>query len=354
MLLVNFLFWTGVAQGAFIWAAILRTAQATWAAGVNRLAHAFVGFLPFSLLLYAVLYVGRHHWLTWLRHPVPEKAAWLNAPFFFLRDGMALALMTALSYLLVAWYRKGEAALQTGEGDLHRAHSRANKLATLLVILYAVLYSLIAFDMVMSLEPHWTSTLFGGLFFVGNLYAGVALLILVAAVVREPLGLTDYLGKRQFIDLGNLMLGFNIFYTGLVFAHNLTIWYGNLPGEVVYLIPRVYQYPWRAVAWFLLVACFLIPFFVLQFEEVKGSPRRLCPIAVLVLFSMWVQRWMMVVPAFSPHRLAGLTPLAWCIPVLCAGMMLWVVATSLARNPQVSSLDLALRLDGVGAAKCPD
>jgi hypothetical protein len=339
MLLVNFLFWTGLAQGVVVWSAIFRTAQATWTPAVNRLGHAAVGFLPFSLGMLALLYFGREHWLTWLHHPVLEKAAWLNVPFFFARNAVGLVAMTALSTLLVAWYRQGEAA-----PDEARMHHRVNVVAMALVVLYALVYSLLAFDLIMSLVPHWYSTLFGGYFFVSNLYLSMAGLIVLATLLRGPLGLTPWLGPRQFRDLGNLLLGFGLFTTGLFFAQYLTIWYENLPEETAYVIPRLYAYPWRNVGFLLLAICYLGPFLLLQPPALKSNPRLLGPVAAMVVVAMWIERWMLVVPTLSPDRLAGLGPLTWAIPLGCAGVFVGVVTSSLRRRPEVSSLDLALEL----------
>lgn len=342
MLLVNFLFWTGLAQGVVVWSAIFRTAQATWAAGVNRLGQAAVGFLPFSIGMFALLYAGREHWLTWL-HNEEIARGWLNPTFFFARNLAGLLLITIVSYAFVMQYRSGEGSAADDVQDA--AQGGLNKTAIVLVLLYVAVYSMFAFDLVMSLEAHWMSTLFGALFFIGNLYMSVAGLIILATVLRKPLGLERFIGPREFRDLGNLLMGFGIFFTGLIFAQWLTIWYGNIPEEVAYLAPRIKFGPWNVVSLVFLMCGCVLPFLLLQSDAAKAHPRRLCGIALLVFVGIWLERWLLVVPAVSRMKLAGYTPLAWAIPLLCAGVLVLVVTSSLRRYPHVSSLDLALTID---------
>ncbi len=343
MLLVNFLFWGGIAQGMILWAAILRTAQASWAAGVNRIARSSIHFLPVSLVMFALLYFGREHWLTWLHHPVPAKAKWLNEGFFFARNAVALLILTGLSYWYVLAYRK----LDPGEGrePSDETASFINRLAISLVLAYVVIYTLLAFDMVMSLEPHWYSTLFGAYYFVGNQYAAMAAIIIVATLVGKPAGLEKYLDSHRFADMGNLMMGFGILFSGFVFAQWLTIWYGNIPEEATYLHHRLYLFPWRAVGIAILVILMVGPFLLLQSRAAKSTPHRLVWIAALVFVGLWLERWMLVVPALAPERLAGLGLLCWSIPVFCAGALALAIISSLRSEPQVSGLDLALKAE---------
>lgn len=342
MLLVNFLFWGGVAHGAFVWSTITRTCQATWAAGFNALAQTSLGFFPFTLILFFLLWIGCGNWVTWIEHPVPEKAFWLNASFFFTRNAVGLITFTALSYLYVAWYRQGESAVGI---QAERIQGRINKLAIIIILVYISVYSLVAFDMVMSLEPHWYSTLFGAYFFIGNLYASMAALIILAALLRGPLGLANYLGPMRFSDMGNLLMGFGLFFAGLMFAQWLTIWYGNLPEEVPYVVSRIYVWPWRGLALFLVAGCYLGPFLLLQSEAAKKSPRRLSIIALIVLVSMWFERYILVAPVFSKGSLPALfNPFAWAILLMCLGVFTLVV-TSPRYEPRAASLDLALKTD---------
>jgi hypothetical protein len=344
MLLVNFLFWGGIAQGTLVWSAIFRTAQATWTPALNRLGQATLLFLPVSLITYALLWSGRHHWLTWLHpeHAVPHKAWWLNEPFFLGRDLAILVALMVLSAWLVGTYARGEK--QTDAEAIRRAQLRLNRIAIATVILYAFGYSILAFDLIMSLEPHWYSSLLGGYYFVSTLYLAMAALILMALAFRGPLGLTPWLGPRRLRDMGNLMLGFALLTTGFFFAQYLTIWYGNLPEDTSVIIRRAYTAPWWPVGAAVLALGYLGPFLALCFPVVKESPRAIGTVAIIALAALWTERWLLVVPSLAPDRLAGLGLIYWTIPVGMAGLLALVVMSALRRHPGVSPLDTALKL----------
>ena len=341
ILLLNFLYWTGLAQGMLVCSAAFRTAQASWEAGPNRIGRSTLGFLAFSVPAFLVLWTGRTHWLTWVGQSLPEKAWWLNEPFFLGRNLLALVLIALVSAAFVGAYRKAESLPESAK-PAH--HHRLNVLAIMLAVAYALTYTLFGFDLMMSLDPHWYSTLYGAYFFVSTLYLAMAAMILIAALVREPLGLEAHLGPRQFQDMANILLGFGIFTTGLFFAQFLTIWYGNLPEETSHLIPRLYQYPWRGVAWAVLFGAYLGPFALLQVPSQKANPKYVRWPALLVVCAMGLERWIMIVPSFTTERLAGLHPFALSSGLIFLGVFVLVVVRSLSKRPQVSQMDLELTL----------
>lgn len=344
MLVVNFVFWVGLAQGMFIWSTIARAAQATWAAGFNRIGQSAAAFLPLSVILFLIIWVGREYWLVWTWEHVPEKERWLNEPFFFWRNLIGLVLMSVLCLWYLASYRRLESCAGTDQEE--RAQGFLNKFSIWIIFAYVTVHTLLAFDVIMSLHPYWYSTLFGAYYFVGSQYAALAAFILVAAHLRKPLGLEKFFSRNRFSDMGNLMMGFCVLTTGFMFAQWLTVWYGNIPEEAIFVHPRLYMQPWESVGWVIFATAFVLPFLLLQFGQLKNNIRPLCYIAALVLFGMFVERWMLVVPSLSPERLAGLfNPLAWCPLLLCGGILVMTVTASLRKSPEVSSLDLALKLE---------
>ena len=136
-------------------------------------------------------------------------------------------------------------------------------LSPILAILYALGFSLIGFDLVMSLSPHWYSTLFGMYFFTGAFYSVLAFLIFLSIFLLRPFDLGNFIGERQFHDLGKLLLGFCLVTGDFFFSQFLVIWYGNLPEETRFVITRVNCSPWNYLAWTVLVSCFAFPFVAL-------------------------------------------------------------------------------------------
>src|SRR5215472_6509370 len=167
--LVNLLVWLGIAQGGIVLSAAFYLTQGRWAGTTQyRLAEVSVGFIPLGFILFWGLYLGRTRIFPWVLHPIPQKAAWLNTPFLFARDGLGLLLMTVLSLVLVRLSRGPRAAAwQRNSADIEMPPPAIRRTAAALAILFAVVYSLIAFDLVMSLAPQWHSTLFGWYFFGG-------------------------------------------------------------------------------------------------------------------------------------------------------------------------------------------
>ncbi|MFQ5776751.1 MAG: molybdopterin oxidoreductase [Terriglobia bacterium] len=315
--LVNFLFWSGMAQAGVVFAAILHLTGARWAGPIKRLAAGAASFLPVSFVLFLVLIFGREQLFPWISHPVPEKAAWLNAPFLFARDAVGLLALYSLSLAFLyysirpalgamreraggsptAFHRAMMAGWRGAEKEEERSQRVLSALSPILVILYAFVFTLLAFDLVMSLHPHWYSTLFGGYFFIGNLYLGLATIAIGAVLARKYLGLEALITPSQLHDLGKLLFAFCMLWTYLFWSQYLVIWYGDLPEETGFVLTRVQEAPWAPLAWGVLVACFLVPFVVLLSRTVKRRPGSLAAISVVVVGGMWLERYVLVVPS---------------------------------------------------------
>ncbi len=301
--LINFLFWSGIAFGAVVFVAVLNMTSARWARPIKRIAEAPGAFIPVAFLLFWVLYLGRTEIFPWIREPVHGKEGWLAVGFLFARDGAGLFALAGASLLLLYFSVRGDRlAMETGglggkACEMGR-HWRAQvMLSPLVAILYALVLSLIAWDLVMSLDPHWVSTLFGAYFFIGCFYSALAALIVLAACCARPMGLEGLVQPRHFHDLGKLLLGFCLVTGDFFYSQFLVIWYGNLPEEARYVLLRVRQEPWEVLAWIVLAVCFALPFVVLLSRKIKISPRPMMVLAGMVLVGMWLERFLLVVPS---------------------------------------------------------
>lgn len=298
-LVIWFLVFGGAAQAIIVWAAVFRVAQARWTPAVNRLGHSAILFLPVTFIVLIILLTGVRHYVPWVWHPVPVKAAWLNIPFMAARNLIGLALLFIMSFLLVRWSLRADAKEDITEKD----HYRLTAMGIAIVITYSVVFTIISYDFVMSLWSEWFSTMFGPYYFVTNLYVGLAVLIIMAAALRGFLGVGNYLGVGQFRDLGNLMLGFALFSMGLFFAQYLTIWYANLPIETEFLIFRYLRGPWPVFGWSAFILGYAVPFLLLQSRMIKSNPRLLMPVAILAIIGVALERYVLVVPSVAIHRL---------------------------------------------------
>jgi len=313
--LLNFVFWTGIAQSGVAFAAAYQVSKAGWSDALRRMGESLAFFLPVSLALFPVMMLfGARSIFSWARTPVPSKAAWLNVPFMAARDFAVLAGLSALSALYIYYSQrpalhaaalplpKWLARWTAGAGapeDNERCARRTRTLAPALLIAFGLGYSLIGFDLVMSLDPTWYSTLFGWYFFVSAFYAMLAFLAVAAALFRTTWGLEAHLGPAESHDLGRLLFGSCLLTGGLFWAQWLVFWYGDLPEEIEYIIHRFYQAPYAPLAWTMAYGAFLVPLVVLLSKDLKRRPRRLMLAGVWILLMLWLERYIWIVPAIS-------------------------------------------------------
>ena len=322
--LVNWLFWSGLALSGLTFSAILQAAKAEWAGPLRQLAEALAAFLPISFFLFIFLFIGSEQLFSWIPDPVPAKAAWLNKPFLILRNFFGLVILYGCGFALLraSLQASGNLAAKDAGGlsgvftllvskeqaaDTERAKRQLRILSPIFILLYAVVFSLFAFDLVMSLEPHWISTLFGAYFCIGNMYAGLSLLAVLAVLTRSTTSPALY-SPRHAHDLGKLIFGFCVLWTYMFWCHYLPIWYGNLPEETGFLVVRLLDEPWTGVSFIVLVCNFLLPFSILLLQWVKRAPAVLAFVSTVILIGMWLERYILVVPSiWHEHSL----PLGW-------------------------------------------
>lgn len=315
--LVNFLFWTGLAQAGVVFAAIYDICNARWGHVIKRVALGMGSFLPVALLMYVPLFFGRHWLFPWVRNPILEKAAWLNVPFFFFRNGLGLAVMVFLSLLflyynlrpqvgralehslitltpLYRWLTRGWRGFEAEEQWSRRA---LGALGPAILVTYAIVFSLLGFDLIMSLDPHWYSSLFGGYFFMSSFYLGLAGIAVITIVLRLILRLEKWITASHFHDLGKLLFGFDMLVIGLLWAQYIVIWYGNITEETQYVILRTQVLPWALFSSVALIAGFLGPLIVFFSRRAKQDPFVLLPMGLAIAGGLWVERYVLVVPA---------------------------------------------------------
>jgi hypothetical protein len=300
--LVNLLFFLGIAQGGVIASASFYLTQGKWGGSTPyRLGEAFAPFLWVGFFLFFGLYFGRVAIFPWVLHPIAQKAAWLNVPFLFARDGVGLGAMALLSFAFIRVSRGEQARAWTvAMDDIELPPHSIRVLAPLLAILFAIVYTLVSFDLVMSLAPVWRSTLFGWYFFAGAFWSAVTAMALTAVVLRWRLGENNLFENPVVMhDLGKMVFAFSVFWVYLLFAQYIVIWYGDLPVETFFLVQRVHHMPWSPLSVACVALIWLVPFTVLMSVRAKQTPAILGPVALLGLLGMWLERYVLVIPSLS-------------------------------------------------------
>ena len=161
----------------------------------------------------------------------------------------------------------------------------------------------------MSLDPHWYSSLFGGYFFIGNLYLGLAGLTITAILMRKFFRLEEYITISVLHDLGNLTFAFCLLSGDFFWSQFLVIWYGNLPEETGFVITRGMELPWSTLSWGVLIICFIWPFLIMLSRKAKRNPLTLFIICAVIFSGMWLERYVLIVPSLWKGETApfGLT-----------------------------------------------
>jgi hypothetical protein len=286
-MLGNYIFFTPLACGMIVWPAIVLLCHGAWAAPIQRYAFSALAFAPVSLAAFIILWIGYPHWASWTSMPDLPQGFWLHPAFVFIRDITALIIIWLLA---AAFVKKSQKEISL-------------KLAGWLCFAYCIVFSLIGFDMVMALDPHWFSTLFGGYFFVSGMYAA-----LVAWTFFSVYFGTSAAETRH--DLAGLIVAASLLTTYLMFSQLLPIWYENLPQEVRFILPRLTITKWPYISVVLLCTIYLGPLVLLLTRWSKRSPVFLSFVCLLMLAGLWIERLWEINPSIEGQLTFGLTELS--------------------------------------------
>ena len=297
--LVAYLLWLGTALGCLTIAMIQQLTGGTWGVVIRRMLEAGTRTMPLMALLFVPFFWGTRHLYSWmspdgtldapaLNHP------YLNVPFFFLRATFYFVCWLMLVYLLNKW--SGE---HDRSGDFHLVR-KIRLLSAAGLVLYVITATFAAVDWVMSLEPHWYSTIYGVLFMGGQVLSAFAFVIVMSALLARDKPLADIVRPEHFHDLGNLLLAFVMLWAYFGFSQYLIIWSGNLPAEIPWYVRRLHG-GWQWLGIVLIVFHFFVPFLLLLGRTVKRRVSLLATVAGGILFMRWVDLFWFTAPAFHPE-----------------------------------------------------
>lgn len=322
--LLNFLYFSAIAQGAVLFSALMHTVKARWSGPLADVADAFAAFFPVSLALFIILFLGQQHVFPWLHEDLHGKEVWLNVPFVFGRDLVGLSLLygLGLAFLYHRLYfglkergasgpvgRWLTARWARGSRDDRRMARRMTVFGILYLLAFALVLSLVGYDLVMAADPHWYSTLFGAYTFVKAVYIGFGALIVVSALLHLSRNNGYQVAESQFHDIGKLFFAFCLVWADFFYAQFVVIWYGNIPEETAYVIERTMAAPWNALAWTIFIGCFAAPFLILLNRRIKTMPRAMVVICLAVMAGIWLEHYLLLGPAF--HHDVRHLPLGW-------------------------------------------
>jgi len=248
--------------------------------------------------------MGAHDLYEWTHLEVVEKDVMLSAKKGYLNQGFfnirMIAYFVIWSFLAWRFY-----SLSTSQDDASGSAVEAKThsmrwLSAPSVLIFALSMTFFAFDALMSLDPHWFSTMFGVYYFVGIVVSAHAFLALVTVLLRRSGYLNGVVTAEHDHDLGKLMFGFTVFWAYIAYSMFMLIWYANLPEETVWY-RKHWENGWSTLTWTLILLHFLVPFFGLLARTAKRHPTILKAIGALLVVMHWVDLYWLVVPLFREH-----------------------------------------------------
>jgi hypothetical protein len=321
--LVGWLFWFAVATGCLGLLMLHHLSGGRWGLVLRRPMEAGARTMPVVGLLAVPLLLGLDRLFIWTDHARVEadhllhhKAPYLNEPFFIGRTVGAIVIFWLLALLL----SRRSVAQDAGRGAALAWSMQ--KLSAGGLLLWVLVVSFLGFDWLMSLDPHWFSSLFGAIFLAGCGIAALTFLILVARWLSLRGSMAAVFTSRRFHDFGTLLFAFVMFFTYLGISQFIIAYQGNIPEEVIWFKERFHAgWAWVAVA--LLVFHFFFPFLILLSRAVKRRSGLLAGIAAFVLFMRWVDLIWLTRPTLVHEGF----PLTWIDPAALLGIGgLWVFA----------------------------
>jgi hypothetical protein len=297
--LVAYLFWLGLALGSLAILMIKHNTGGAWGAIIRRLLESAARTMPLLALLFVPIALGVHDLYAWARPEVvahdavlQHKRVYLNVPFFLGRAVLYFVAWGGVAHFLARW------SLAQDEASDDRPGVRLEQLSRGGLLLLGLTATFASVDWMMSLEPHWFSTIYGFLFMGGCVLSALAFAISMAGAVADRPPLSEIITPNALHDLGKLLLAFVMLWAYFSLSQFLIMWAGDLPEEVHWYVRRLNR-GWQWLIAGIVAVQFCLPFVVLLSRRVKRSAAALTAVAVLLLAVRFADLFWLVQPAFD-------------------------------------------------------
>ena len=299
--LVSFLFFLTLALGALFFVLIQYATQGGWGIVLRRIGETVFATIPVLAALFLPVLLGLRDLYAWTVPGAAEhdallqwKAPYLNVPFFLVRAALYFGIWSIIALL---YYRGSRGQDATGDPAVS---ARLRRFAGPSLIVLALTQTFASIDWVMSLTPHWYSTIFGVYFFAGSFVAFIALLSVAASAMRGAGLLDTVISAEHLQDIGKLLFGFTAFWAYIAFSQFFLVWYPNLPEETIWYKERL-QGSWSTISLLLMAGHFGVPFFYLMGRAVKRRGTTLAVGGVWLLAMHYVDLYWQVMPTLHPE-----------------------------------------------------
>jgi len=300
-LLVNGFFFFGIALGALFYLALHYATESGWGVVLLRVMEGIMSALPLGMVVLAIVFIGAslglNHIYPWMDQSVVDaddliwgKVAYLNKPFFWIRIICYFGVFTYFMY----WFKK--TSRKQDDENVENAtalHYLMYRRGALFLVFFAVFSSTMSWDIIMSIDTHWFSTLFGWYAFSGIWLSAMVMIMMVTLYLKHK-GNLEFVNSSHLHDVGKWMFALSFLWSYLWFSQFMLIWYSNIPEEVIYFVTRIESYKFVFFAMF--VVNFVLPMVFLMSADTKKSWPYLIFIGLVIFVGHWFDVFCMVMP----------------------------------------------------------
>ena len=333
---VGAFFFFMIALGVLAFYAIQYAAQAGWSPVLFRVMEGITAYLlPGGILVLAIAFAADSHIFVWLKDGITEvghenydklvagKSGWLNKPWFFIR-----AIIFLGGWSLYRYFSRKFSIAQDSAND-NRNFKKNFRISAAFLVFYIYTESMMSWDWIMSVDPHWFSTLFGWYVFASMLVSGITVIAMVTIYLKSK-GLLEFVNDSHIHDLAKFMFGISVFWTYLWFSQFMLIWYSNIPEEVTYFVTRIEHYK---LPFFGMIAMnFIFPLLLLMNSDYKRINWFVIMTGIVILCGHYLDVFNWIMPATVVDRwFIGLPEIG--AVLFFGGIFLYIVFTALGKAP---------------------
>ena len=322
-----------ISLGVLAFYAIQYAAQAGWSPVLFRVMEAITYYvLPGGLIVLGIAFWADDHIFIWMDPEVvahdaliQAKSGWLDKTWFTIRG---LIFITGWS-LYRYFSRKFSLAQDLAEVNDNSNFKKNFRISAGFLVFYIYTESIMSWDWIMSVDPHWFSTLFGWYVFASMFVSGITVIALITIYLKSK-GLMEFVNDSHLHDLAKFMFAISVFWTYLWFSQFMLIWYANIPEEVTYFVTRIEDY--NLPFFGMIILNFIFPFLVLMNSDYKRVPWFIVMAGVVILFGHYIDVFNMIMPATVGDRWFIGVPEISAI-LLFLGLFMFIVFYALSKAP---------------------
>lgn len=323
-----------IALGVLAFYAIQRAAQAGWSPLLFRVMEGITAYLvPGGIIVFLILVASvahMNHLFAWMDPEVVAhdaliqgKSGYLNGPFFLVRAAIFLS-----GWIAYRWYSR-KLSLAQDAADDNTNFVKNFRLSAAFLVFYLVTESMMSWDWIMSIDPHWFSTLFGWYIFASMFVSGITVIALVTIYLKSK-GLLEQVNDSHIHDLAKFMFGISVFWTYLWFSQFMLIWYSNIPEEVTYYVTRIQDY--NLPFFGMLALNFIFPLLLLMNSDFKRVNWFVVMTGIVILAGHYLDIFNAIMPsAVGDQWFIGIPEIG--AVLFFAGLFIYTVFNALTKAP---------------------